>query len=134
MYAISCSMSIYRKAGIQNKEAGTLWVGIILMLTAVQAFGQDSIVPPAARSHGEITSTAVIDFFTTFAGMHVINGQTSNENNSVYLYYNFSVNNKLKSFKFSRVFANRRSNFSSLDAIFSNKVRTSGTVNSSASI
>ncbi len=99
MYAISCSMSIYRKAGIQNKEAGTLWVGIILMLTAVQAFGQDSIVPPAARSHGEITSTAVIDFFTTFAGMHVINGQTSNENNSVYLYYNFSVNNKLKAGK-----------------------------------
>ncbi len=99
MYAISCSMSIYRKAGIQNKEAGTLWVGIILMLSAVQAFGQDSIVPTAARSHGEITSTAVIDFFTTFAGMHVINGQTSNENNSVYLYYNFSVNNKLKAGK-----------------------------------
>ncbi len=43
----------------------------------------------------------MIDFFTTFTGIAYINGQTAYEKNNLHLYYNITINNKIKSGQFS---------------------------------
>jgi hypothetical protein len=65
-----------------------------------ETMGQDTAAVIHPQGKNQISSIAVFDFFTTFAGIHVINGESSNDFNSLYLYYNFSVNNKLKAGKF----------------------------------
>jgi len=105
MYVISCSMWICKIAGSQKNDNTRLFenilMALIVLLPSVCTCAQDTTnnyVPPLVKN--QVTSVAVIDFFTTFSGINVINGETSNEFNNIYLYYNFSVNNKLKSGKF----------------------------------
>jgi hypothetical protein len=74
---------------------------LILVLHALtNSFGQDSIRPISLPESKQVASTAAIDFFTSFSAMNVLNGESSLEANSLYLYYNFSVNNKLKAGRF----------------------------------
>ena len=98
-------MWICRIAGCQKNNVNRLTLDFLLSLLVtipfIGSFGQDTTNKiKATPAKNQITSIAVIDFFTTFAGINVINGETSNEFNNLYLYYNFSINNKLKSGKF----------------------------------
>jgi len=92
-------MLIYRKVGPKIKFTVNHLHTSILFLLFIQPFafvcGQDStcVSAPPLR---QIKTTTIIDFFTTFAGISFINGQTSDERNSLYLYYNLTVNNKVK--------------------------------------
>lgn len=73
----------------------------LLVLPLSRAYGQDSCSQAPARAVKQITVVTMIDFFTTFTGISYINGLTSNEKNNLYLYYNLTINNKVKSGKFS---------------------------------
>ncbi len=104
MFVTSCSMWIYRKAGswkIDNQRLSIhLYLMLALSLFNFEANGQDSTNHFSSREKKEIISSSIdIDFFTTFAGITVKNGETSNDRNSLYLYYNLSANNKLKAGK-----------------------------------
>ena len=104
MFAISFSMWTYRKAGILiNKAILITVIYSLLLLTLVlpsYAGNQDTLSHKAGSNRKLISSVAVIDFFATFAGINIINEESNYERNSLTLYYNFSVNNKLSSGKF----------------------------------
>ncbi len=107
MHAKPCSWLIYSKFGFRNNILpGMQFRYLLLALVSMyigNAFGQDTtrtVSPPANK---QFTLVANIDFFTTFAAINVINGETSNEFNNLYLYYNFTLNNKLKVGKFAMV-------------------------------
>lgn len=98
MYAISFLMSISKKAGKISKSilvSGT-FVTLFILLSGLAALAQDSTNFIASRKKDRhISSVTVIDFFTTFAGIQFVNGQSADERNSLYLYYNVTVNNKI---------------------------------------
>lgn len=104
MYATSCIIEIYRKAGRICKKNNSaikfifLFSGLFYSFMYVSA--QDSINHAPILPARQIKVVTIIDFFTTFAGIHFINGQTSNEKNSLYLYYNLTINNKVNAGKF----------------------------------
>lgn len=82
----------------------TLTKVIILMMPVLLlsgAYGQDSCSQTPVKAAKQITAVTMIDFFTTFTGISYINGLTSNEKSNLYLYYNLTINNKVKSGKFS---------------------------------
>jgi hypothetical protein len=92
-------MLTYRKVGIKNKsKIRHLNNAVLLLLLFQPSFfvcGQDSIPHTSIQPPRQIKIVTVIDFYTTFAGIQFINGQTSNEKNSLYLYYNLTINNKV---------------------------------------
>jgi len=73
---------------------------ILITLLNYNAFAQDSIKRISPNINKQISSIIDIDFFTTFAGINVINGTTGNDCNNLYLYYNLTVSNKFKVGKF----------------------------------
>lgn len=104
MCAISCLTWICNKIGTGIKDVGWQFQKIILVLFVVQPticiFGQDSLAPLHTPSQRQVKMVTVIDFYTTFAGIHFVNGQTSSEKNSLYIYYNLTINNKVNAGKF----------------------------------
>lgn len=97
-------MLIYRKAGIKTRSSSRQFhqVFLILLLITPSIFvsGQDSISHATNLPPRQIKTVTIIDFFTTFAGINFINGQNTDERNSVYLYYNITINNKVKAGNF----------------------------------
>lgn len=73
---------------------------IIILLLIIQPFasvsGQDTIKADTAQTLRQIKTTTNIDFFTTFAEISFINGQSRDEQGSFYLYYNLTINNQIK--------------------------------------
>jgi hypothetical protein len=104
MYVISCLMLTYKKVGIKNKSKIGYIKNTLLFLIFFQlsifVSGQDSINDASYLPPRQVKIVTVIDFYTTFAGIQFINGQTSNEKNSLYLYYNLIITNKVNAGKF----------------------------------
>ena len=104
MFAIFCSMWIYKRTGnLSNpvKISILIYALFLPVLTYSAVIDRpDTLIHKSLHAWKQISSIAVIDFFTTFASINEINGENENERNSLYLYYNFSVNNKLTAGKF----------------------------------
>lgn len=73
---------------------------ILLIASLLPATAQDSCNMIPANHAKQITAVTMIDFFTTFTGIAYINGQTTFEKNNLHLYYNLTINNKIKSDQF----------------------------------
>ncbi len=73
---------------------------LILSHSFSNVSGQDSTNRALVIPERQIKAVTIIDFYTTFASIQFINGQTSNEKNSLYLYYNLTINNKVSAGKF----------------------------------
>jgi hypothetical protein len=63
--------------------------------TAVLA--QDTIAVLPAR---KVTASTVIDCFTTFSAINVMNGENHSEQNSLHFYYNLTLNSRINSGQF----------------------------------
>lgn len=75
---------------------------VLVLMCWFNSFCQDTLqpVPDTAKYQKhlrKIEIVTVLDFFTTFAGVHVLNGNTDDEKSNVHFYYNFTVNNIIKS-------------------------------------
>lgn len=77
-----------------------LFLCLVMSQVCTYTICQDSIPHTSIQPPRQIKIVTVIDFYTTFAGIQFINGQTSNEKNSLYLYYNLTINNKVSAGKF----------------------------------
>jgi len=84
-----------------NRICTRFFLVIILALLISRVYGQDSCSQAPVKAAKQITAVTMIDFFTTFTGISYINGLASNEKSNLYLYYNLTINNKVKSGKFA---------------------------------
>jgi len=83
---------------------------LLLLQTSIHAYCEtaplvaDTTHPPSKSRQIQIVTA--LDFFTTFAGFHVLNGTEAEEKNNLHVYYNFSINNIVKagSIKFTNYF------------------------------
>lgn len=73
---------------------------LVLSHSFSNVYGQDSTNRALVIPARQIKTITIIDFYTTFASIQFTNGQTSNEKNSLYLYYNLTINNKVSAGKF----------------------------------
>ncbi|MHC1774920.1 MAG: hypothetical protein AB9834_05840 [Lentimicrobium sp.] len=76
-------------------------LGIFLIVSLFPASAQDTCIQTPSNPLRQITVLTMIDFFTTFTGIAYLNGQTACEKNNLHLYYNLTINNKIKSGQFS---------------------------------
>lgn len=73
---------------------------LLLMQTSIPSYCgtaplEADTTPPLTKSR-QIQIVTALDFFTTFAGFHVLNGTEAEEKNNLHVYYNFSINNIVK--------------------------------------
>lgn len=77
---------------------GLLLLVVFLAFPAVLRC-QDTCSQPATKPARQLTVVTVFDFFTTLTGAHHTNGVTASDRNNLSVYYNFTINNKIKSGK-----------------------------------
>mgnify|MGYP001805843269 CR=1 FL=1 len=71
------------------------------MIIEISLFGQDSLptlldTACARKPIRKIEMITALDFFATFAGIHILNGGSNDEQSNLHLYYNFTANNIIK--------------------------------------
>jgi hypothetical protein len=90
----------YRKTGslcnLVIKQSVYVILFLLILLRAENIYAQDSTNHIGPNINKQITSVIDLDFFTTFAAINVINGETGSDCNNLYLYYNLTASNKLK--------------------------------------
>lgn len=83
--------------------SGMGMAGLVLMMVGCMLplvlCGQDTCSQPAKKPARQLNVVTVFDFFTTLTGVHHTNGVTASDRNNLSVYYNFTINNKIKSGK-----------------------------------
>ncbi len=82
---------------------GSGLIGLLLLVASLEfpaeVRSQDTCSKPPAVPARQLTVVTVFDFFTTLTGAHHTNGVTASDRNNLSVYYNFTINNKIKSGK-----------------------------------
>lgn len=87
---------VYLKYRYTVKQLRAITFIFLLIQPYTFVLGQDSIKEDPLKTSKQIKTITNIDFFTTFAGISFINGQSADEQGSFYLYYNLTINNQVK--------------------------------------
>lgn len=96
----SCTNLVCNKVYLKYRYTVKQLRAITFILLLIQPYtfvlGQDSIKEDPVKISRQIKTITNIDFFTTFSGISFVNGQSLDEQGSLYLYYNLTINNQVK--------------------------------------